>query len=107
MGGLGFALPSLAGCERLRAASVRAWRLQPGRLAHGPDEKCGTRGRTLGIMLVMSLSFQIGAPRWGGGSRGGDYATATAQPSSERRGRFPSGAAPASCLLLRRLSLPC
>jgi hypothetical protein len=32
----------------------------------------------LGITFVISLSFQIGAPRWGGVSREGDYGTATA-----------------------------
>jgi hypothetical protein len=33
---------------------VRAERLQPGRLAQGPEEKCGTAGRTAGIALVMA-----------------------------------------------------
>jgi len=49
---------------------VRAERLQPGRLAQGPEEKCGTAGRTPGLAWLMSLPFQIGAPRWGGVSRG-------------------------------------
>ena len=66
---LSLALPILARCERPRAASVRAWRLQPGRLAQGPDEKCGFAGRMPGFALVMCLSFQMGAPRWGGVSR--------------------------------------
>src|SRR4029078_5625495 len=61
-----FALPILDRWERPRTASVRFWRLQPGRLAHGPDEKCGVAGRTPGLVAVISLSFQIGAPRWGG-----------------------------------------
>jgi hypothetical protein len=38
-------------------------------LAQGPDEKCGTSGRTAGVAIVMILSFQIVAPRWGGVSR--------------------------------------
>jgi hypothetical protein len=32
---------------------VRTERLQPGRLAQGPEEKCGTSGRTAGIGLLM------------------------------------------------------
>jgi hypothetical protein len=43
----------LARCERPRAASVRACRLQPGRLAQGPDEKCGMAGRTPGFVAVI------------------------------------------------------
>jgi hypothetical protein len=35
------------------SASVRVWRLQPGRLAQGPEEKCGTNGRAPGFGLVM------------------------------------------------------
>src|SRR5215469_5237029 len=96
MARLSFALPSFARCERPRAASSRAWRVQPGRFAQGPDEKCGTRGRTLGITFVMSLSFQIGAPRWGGVSRGGAYGTAPRESSSKgltrRIGRIPIAA---------------
>src|SRR6476646_4433383 len=69
MARLSFALPILDRCERPSTASVSAWRLQPGRLAHGPDEKCGMTGRTPGGLL-MTLSFQIEAPRWGGVARG-------------------------------------
>ena len=68
MARLSFALPILDRCERPRTASVRACRLQPGRLAQGPDEKCGMTGRTPGVLL-MALSFQIEAPRWGGVAR--------------------------------------
>src|SRR4029077_8092415 len=50
---MSFALPIFARCERPRTASVRAERLQPGRLAQGPEEKCGTSGRTVGIALLM------------------------------------------------------
>jgi hypothetical protein len=50
---LSFALPALDRCERPRTASVRTWRLQPGRLAQGPDEKCGVAGRTPGFVAVM------------------------------------------------------
>jgi hypothetical protein len=53
MARLSFALPTFDRCERPRTASVRAWRLQPGRLAQGPDEKCGTTGRTPGFIVVM------------------------------------------------------
>src|SRR5262245_34687859 len=73
MARLSFALPIFDRCERPSRASVRAVKFQPGRLAQGPDEKCGTNGRTAGIALAMSLSFQIGAPRWGGVSRRGKY----------------------------------
>src|SRR6185312_34592 len=62
-----FALPILARCERPRTASVRAWRLQPGRLAQGPDEKCGMTGRTPGVALLITLSFQIESPSVGRG----------------------------------------
>src|SRR5205085_10774992 len=44
----------------------RAWRLQPGRLAQGPDEKCGVTGRMPG-RLLMTLSFQIESPSVGRG----------------------------------------
>src|SRR5882757_3745070 len=66
MARLSFALPILDRCERPRTASVRAWRLQPGRLAQGPDEKCGVTGRTPGGLL-MTLSFQIESPSVGRG----------------------------------------
>jgi hypothetical protein len=46
-------LPIFERCERARTASVRACRLQPGRLAQGPEEKCGTRGRTDGIAVMV------------------------------------------------------
>src|SRR5262249_4016480 len=57
--------------------------------AQGPDEKCGTFGRTLGITFVMSLSFQIVAPRWGGVSRGADYGTAPPESSSKPLTHLP------------------
>src|SRR4029079_12728824 len=66
MARLSFALPILDRCERPRTASVRVWRLQPGRLAQGPDEKCGMTGRTPGGLL-MALSFQIESPSVGRG----------------------------------------
>ena len=66
------ALPSLARCERPRNALSSFARDQPGRLAQGPEEKCGLAGRLAGfVAVVMSLPFQIAAPRWGGVSRGG------------------------------------
>src|SRR5262249_35240012 len=67
MARLSFALPILARCERPSAASVSAWRLQPGRLAQGPDEKCGVAGRTAGIGLVMSSILPDGRPSVGKG----------------------------------------
>nr|CAD5264353.1 conserved hypothetical protein [Bosea sp. 7B] len=50
-------LPILARCERPSAASPRALRVQPGRLAQGPDEKCGTRGRAAGIVFAIDVSI--------------------------------------------------
>src|SRR5262245_42957792 len=55
MARLSLALPIFARCERPRAASVRTWRLQPGRLAQGPDEKCGVTGRTPGICCAILI----------------------------------------------------
>src|ERR1043166_779656 len=75
MARLSFALPIFDRCERPSATSVRACRLQAGRLAQGAEEKCGMAGRTPGFCTVIGLPFQIGAPRWGGVSRGREYAT--------------------------------
>src|ERR1044072_6620972 len=55
MARLSFALPTFDRCERPRTASVRFWRFQPGRLAHGPDEKCGVAGRTPGLVVAISI----------------------------------------------------
>src|SRR6185312_17028514 len=55
MARLSFALPGFERCERPRTASVRAWRLQPGRLAHGPDEKCGMTGRMPGGFAISPI----------------------------------------------------
>src|SRR5262245_18893078 len=65
------ALPSLARCERPRKAFSRLFRDQPGRLAQGPDEKWVLTVRVAGLRgVVISLPFQIDAPRWGGVARG-------------------------------------
>src|SRR4051812_36817489 len=61
MARLSLALPLFERCERPSTASVRPCRLQPGRLAQGPDEKCGTDGRTPGIAMLIHLPFQIAA----------------------------------------------
>src|SRR5271166_5635887 len=58
MARLSFALPIFERCERPSTASVSAERLQPGRLAQGPDEKCGTVGRTVGFAVVIVDSGQ-------------------------------------------------
>ena len=50
---LSFARPPLERWERPMVASVRICKLQPGRFAHGPEEKCGTLGRTAGFATVM------------------------------------------------------
>src|SRR6187551_2545131 len=57
MARLSFALPIFDRCERPSTASVRACRLHPGRLAQGPEEKCGLAGRTPGIGFVMSSTL--------------------------------------------------
>src|SRR4029079_14733839 len=87
MARLSFAWPSFERCERPRTASVRAWRLQPGRLAQGPDEKCGLAGRRPGFIFVMwstlpdrRLSLGRGVPLTGIRPRGG----AVNQPMSRR-----------------------
>ena len=53
MARLSLALPIFDRCERPKTASVRACRLHPGRLAQGPEEKCGVAGRTPGFWLVI------------------------------------------------------
>src|SRR6516165_8804357 len=50
---LSLALPNFDRCERPTAACASAERLQPGRLAQGPEEKCGTLGRLAGFALVI------------------------------------------------------
>src|ERR1700722_12980014 len=50
-----FVLTILARCERPTAAFVRASRLQPGCLAHGPEEKQGFFGVRVGFILVGTL----------------------------------------------------
>src|SRR5579871_5664694 len=62
-----FSLPIFARCERPRAASFRFCGVQPGRLAQGPEEKCGTSGREAGFATVMNLPFQIASLPLGGG----------------------------------------
>jgi len=54
---LSLSLPILARCERPSGASERALRFQPGRLAQGPDEKFGTRGRVLGAVFAIDVSI--------------------------------------------------
>src|ERR1700678_3229420 len=50
---LSLALPIFARCERPRAASLRTEGDQPGRFAHGPEEKQGLTGRTPGAVVAM------------------------------------------------------
>src|ERR1044071_6850907 len=52
---LSLALPAFARCERPTNASVSVWRLQPGRFAQGPDEKCGLTGRMPGVTLLIFI----------------------------------------------------
>src|SRR6185437_11053476 len=67
MARLSFALPIFDRCERPRTASVRACRLQPGRLAQGPEEKCGTTGRTPGFVFVIASILPDRCPSLGRG----------------------------------------
>src|SRR4051794_24182581 len=52
MARLSLALPALARCERPSVASPKFCRDQPGRLAHGPEEKHGATGRAAGISSI-------------------------------------------------------
>src|SRR6185437_17134727 len=47
------ARPGLARCERPSSAPSSAPSVQPGRLAQGPEEKSGFRGRTSGFMKPL------------------------------------------------------
>src|SRR5262245_59868263 len=53
MASLRRALPSLARCERPRKALSRFCQDQPGRLAHGPEEKKGLTGRLVGFVVEV------------------------------------------------------
>ena len=46
-----FALPGFERCERPSTASLSASVLQPGRFAHGPEEKKGRSGRRVGRVM--------------------------------------------------------
>ena len=48
-----FALPSLERCDRPTAASFSASMVQPGRFAHGPDEKQGLFGLDDGFIVFL------------------------------------------------------
>ena len=68
-----------------QARHLRAVREKPGRLAHGPEEKLGFAGRMAGcVNSVISLPFQIAAPRWGEFPR-----TDIVGLSRESKHRFP------------------
>src|SRR4029078_7863085 len=84
MARLSFALPALARCERPRNASVRACRLQPGRLAQGPDEKCGVTGRTPGLVVVIWSILPDGCPSVGKGVPQPRYENARGASSAPR-----------------------
>src|SRR3990170_7139174 len=51
------ALPSPERCERPISAVLRRSGVQPGILAHGPDENCGFAGRNAGLAVVMLFSI--------------------------------------------------
>src|SRR5262245_25999917 len=84
MARLSFALPTLARCERPSAASVRVCRLQPGRLAQGPDEKCGVTGRTPGFVVVILSILPDGRPSVGKGVPQPRYENARGASSAPR-----------------------
>src|SRR4029078_10726937 len=67
MARLSLALPILDRCERPRTASVRFWRFQPGRLAHGPDENTGAAGPTPGLFAVILSALPDRRPSLGRG----------------------------------------
>src|SRR5688500_3017540 len=78
-----FSLPTLARCERPRAAPESAARLQPGRLAHGPEENWGRTGLVAGFVDIGSSRFA--REEWFGRIRG----------RGARRGRRPADLAAA------------
>src|SRR5687767_10411927 len=91
------ALPADERWERPRAASERISGVHPGRLAHGPEEKCGRTGRTAG--LFISRPFQNDALRWGSVARR-LHRMRRAGLSMEGKGRTRSRPAVHSFLLL-------
>src|SRR5215475_12883876 len=88
---LSFALPILDRCERPRTASVRICRLQPGRLAHGPDEKCGITGRTPGLVAVMLSILPDRRPSLGRGVPLAEIGDLPIEVNSRRPGTKPGG----------------
>ncbi len=69
------AFGALARWLRARYAPLSASSVKPGRLAQGPEEKLGLRGRTSGAAIAMTaLPSRREAPRWGGVTRRGSYA---------------------------------
>src|SRR5262249_11902380 len=91
MARLSFALPILDRCERPRTASVRICRLQPGRLAHGPDEKCGITGRTPGLVAVMLSILPDRRPSLGRGVPLAEIGDLPIEVNSRRPGTKPGG----------------
>src|SRR5579885_3009213 len=64
------ALPCFERCERPRQASASASGVQPGRLAQGPEEKQGFRGRVEGFMeRVRQLAVGRRGPSLAAGGR--------------------------------------
>src|SRR5262249_1380135 len=91
MARLSFALPILDRCERPRTASVRICRLQPGRLAHGPDEKCGIAGRTPGLVAVMLSILPDRRPSLGRGVPLAEIGDLPIEVNSRSPGTKPGG----------------
>ena len=57
---LNFFLAVVDLCDRPTQASFKTAGVHPGRLAHGPDEKKGTRGKAVGF---ITYSFKIHTTR--------------------------------------------
>jgi len=61
------ATPGFERCERPSNAPDNAAGDQPGRLAHGPDEKQGLAGRRVGLIipsLPLTTAIALGGPKF-------------------------------------------
>src|SRR5262245_54452832 len=91
MARLSFALPIFDRCERPRTASVRACRLQPGRLAQGPVEKCGTVGRVAGSGMAIAYPSRYSALGGEGCPAAGDKEERLRRQVQDGRRPLPPG----------------
>src|SRR4051794_14171081 len=60
------ASPAFDRCDRPSSAPDRATGDQPGRLAHGPDEKQGLAGRWVGLIIPSLTAVALSGRKFGG-----------------------------------------